>query len=599
MKLTNYLKRQLSKVLCSALVLSSVAVGGVTQVAQAASKTEIETYGTTLTLNETATGVLKKKDEQDWYIFNITERGYFSVDLKRNDSADADKIHKGWKYSLYHEDDLVNSVSSIESITNKYDGKELPLPEGRYYVCVEASDNWNDSYVPLDCQYDIKVNFTKSEEWEHEYNDTNVTPNSIEVNQTYFGNLHNETDVDWYKVMTPKNGTIQMDFGPDVSTDMNDIHDGWNVAILDAELNTVREYTYINKWTPQVIPYESGVFYIRVKASNYWSIRDTEPVNCIYNLQLKFIPTTDWETENNGEYAKANVITSGNEYHGILTWETDEDWYRIDNETDATATLQFRVDDSVSVDDIHDGWRMVVYNADREQITEINEIKKTTAEEDIRLPKGAVYVKVCADSYWSIRETEPVDCIYHLTVTITPVHVAGTDNDTPTSQPTETPTDTSTPTNTPKPIVTAKPINTAKPISTAKPQNSIVTPKPGTTIQPISTTKPTETNNAVIEKAITTSKVTTSTVTSQKKKSVYLRWKKQKYADGYEVYRSTKKKNGYKKVKTVKGVGKTSWTDKKVKGGMTYYYKIRAYRNINRRKAVSGFSKAKRVKVKK
>lgn len=400
MKLTNYLKRQLSKVLCSALVLSSVTVGGVTQVAQAASKTEIETYGTTLTLNETATGVLKKDDEQDWYIFNITERGYFSVDLKRNDSADTDMIHYGWKYSLYHEDDLVNPISSITSITNKYDGKELPLPEGRYYICVEASSySYSYNYEPVDCQYDIQVNFTKTEFWEQEYNDTNVTPNTIDVNQTYFGNLHRDTDVDWYKVSTPEDGTLQMDFGPDASTDVNAIHDGWRVTLLDAELNTIRQYDYKTKWMPQVIPFQKGTFYIKVEAKNYSYSYNYEPVNCIYNLQLKFTQATDWETEYNGEYAKANVITSGNECHGILTWDSDEDWFRIDNETDATATLQFRVDDSVSVDNIHDGWKIVVYNVDREQITEIEDIKKTTTEENIRLPKGANYIKVCTNYY--------------------------------------------------------------------------------------------------------------------------------------------------------------------------------------------------------
>lgn len=570
MRLTKLLKRQVSKVLCAALVLSSVVAAGGTQVAEAASKTEIETNGTVLALNETATGVLAKEDEQDWYIFDITDRGYFTINFKRNDSADTDKINSGWKCSLYHQDDLVDALTSTSSITNKYDGRELPLPEGRYYVCVEASDDYVYR-APVDCPYDVTVNFTKSEEWEHEYNDTNAVPNSIEANKTYIGNLHKEDDVDWYKVTTPENGTIQLEFGPDASTDVDDIHDGWKISILDKKLNLVREYTAKTKLSSQVFAFENGDYYIRVEAMDKYIYRS--PFNCIYNLMLKFTPTSDWETEYNNEYATANIITSGNECHGILSWANDEDWYCVDNVRGAIATLKFRVDDSVSVDDIYNGWKIVVYNADRESITELNDIKKTTIEEGIRLSTGMTYIKVISQDSWEYRQ--PIDCIYHLTVTTTQIK----DEDT-----TNKPDNTGASNNT----------NTSDKIT-----NSGGTTNPGTTNQTNGTSNTTTVSDKTIQKAITTSKVTTSTVTSKKKKSVYLRWKKQKYAGGYEIYRSTKKKKGYKKVKTIKGGSKVSWTDKKVKGGKTYYYKIRAYRKIKGKKAVSGFSKVKRVKVKK
>lgn len=580
MRLTKFLKRQVSKVLCAALVLSSVAVAGERQVAEAASKTEIETNGTMLTLNEAATGVLEKEDEQDWYIFNIKERGYFTIDLKRNDSTDTDKIRDGWKCSLYHEDDLVNPVTSASSIINSYEGKELPLPEGRYYICVEGTSH-SSYYAPVESPYDVTVNFTETEEWEHEYNDTNAVPNSIEANKTYLGNLHKSDDVDWYKVSTPENGTMQLEFGPDVSTNVDDIKDGWKITILDKELNSIRTYDTKTKLTPQILPFEDGIFYIRVEgvsSSDFYS-----PINCIYNLQLKITSSSDWEAEYNNEYVTANSVISDDEYHGVLSWADDEDWYLIDNKTDVTAALKFRVDDSVSVDDIKDGWKIVVYNAEREVIKELDSIKKTTIEENIELPTGASYIKISGQS--SSDFYSPVDCIYHLTVTTTPVQAPDIN-----PEPSGTPDTTGKPDNITKPNTTSKPNNTAKPDSTSKPNN---------TAKPITTSRPNSTNNKAIQKAITTSKVTTSTVTSKKKKSVYLRWKKQKYAGGYEIYRSPKKKSGYKKVKTIKGGSKVSWTDKKVKGGKTYYYKIRAFRKINGKKSVSGFSKVKRVKVKK
>lgn len=80
------------------------------------------------------------------------------------------------------------------------------------------------------------------------------------------------------------------------------------------------------------------------------------------------------------------------------------------------------------------------------------------------------------------------------------------------------------------------------------------------------------------------------------KKSASLTWKKVAGANGYKVYRASGKKGTYKAVKTVtKG---TSFTDKKLKTGKTYYYKIKAYRTVDKQAKYSGFSAVKQVKAK-
>jgi len=324
---------------------------------------------------------------------------------------------------------------------------------------------------------------------------------------------------------------LQMDFGPDISTDTDAISYGWEVTLSDAEFNTIREYKYTNKWTPQLLPFAKGTFYIKVASVSSWDLE--QPINCMYNLQLKHISATDWETEYNNEYGKADAIALGSECHGLLFVGGDEDWYKADTPTDSLATVQFRVDDSVSVDDIHSGWMITIYNGQREEIARLDDVTKTTAKEEIRLPKGTVYIKVQATSSWEPKQ--PADCIYHIKIITVPVNTTST---------------------------------TAPAVSDRE-----------------------------AEEALAASKVTASAVTA-KKKSVYLRWKKQKYADGYEIFRSGSKKGTYKKAKAVKGGNKTSWTDKGVKSGKTYFYKIRAYRMANGKKIVSGFSEVKHVKVK-
>lgn len=98
--------------------------------------------------------------------------------------------------------------------------------------------------------------------------------------------------------------------------------------------------------------------------------------------------------------------------------------------------------------------------------------------------------------------------------------------------------------------------------------------------------------------SIQESKVDVASVKSEAKKQVYLKWKKNKYADGYKVYRSTKKKKGYKCIATLKKRSKVSYTDKKVKSKKVYYYKVRAYRKVGKKTVYSAYSPVKKVKVK-
>ncbi|WP_269476910.1 hypothetical protein [Hominibacterium faecale] len=74
------------------------------------------------------------------------------------------------------------------------------------------------------------------------------------------------------------------------------------------------------------------------------------------------------------------------------------------------------------------------------------------------------------------------------------------------------------------------------------------------------------------------------------KKKAAVRWKKVRGADKYQIYRAVKKNGSYKKVKTVSGK-KTSWTNKKLKKGKRYYYKIRAVRYLGGKAYYGAFSK--------
>ena len=69
-----------------------------------------------------------------------------------------------------------------------------------------------------------------------------------------------------------------------------------------------------------------------------------------------------------------------------------------------------------------------------------------------------------------------------------------------------------------------------------------------------------------------------------------LSWNKVKGASGYEVLRATSKTGTYKLVKTITSGSTVSYTDTKLATGKTYYYKVRAYRTVDKKKVYSSYS---------
>lgn len=81
-------------------------------------------------------------------------------------------------------------------------------------------------------------------------------------------------------------------------------------------------------------------------------------------------------------------------------------------------------------------------------------------------------------------------------------------------------------------------------------------------------------------------------------KSVKITWKRSGNARGYQVYRYDAAKRKWKLYKTIKG-SKNTFTDKKVKAGKKYKYKIRAYGVADGKTIYSKFSSIHTISLKK
>ena len=75
------------------------------------------------------------------------------------------------------------------------------------------------------------------------------------------------------------------------------------------------------------------------------------------------------------------------------------------------------------------------------------------------------------------------------------------------------------------------------------------------------------------------------------KNGIAVSWSSTAGAQGYRVYRKTAD-GSWKKLATVKGQTKVSYTDTKASKGVTYYYTVRAYRAVDDQVVLSGYDTA-------
>ena len=96
-------------------------------------------------------------------------------------------------------------------------------------------------------------------------------------------------------------------------------------------------------------------------------------------------------------------------------------------------------------------------------------------------------------------------------------------------------------------------------------------------------------------------KTAVKSVKSTKANKLTVKYKKVSNASGYQIKYSTTKKftKATSNTVTVKGKSKTTKTISGLKGGKTYYVKVRAYRTVKGKKYYSAYSKAKKASVKK
>lgn len=118
----------------------------------------------------------------------------------------------------------------------------------------------------------------------------------------------------------------------------------------------------------------------------------------------------------------------------------------------------------------------------------------------------------------------------------------------------------------------------------------------GYTPAPATPTTPAAPTTAVKKTTVSNPKATTiKSLKKSGKKAVKITYKKVSGVSGYQIYMSTKKKSGYKKIATLSSK-KSSYTKGKLKKGKKYYFKVRTMKKVYGKYRYSSFSKVRSIK---
>ena len=178
----------------------------------------------------------------------------------------------------------------------------------------------------------------------------------IALGQTYSETTNTYDDEDYFKFTTTGHGYFQVELAHNAA-DVNNVKDGWNIQILNAEGEVLTSDSGIGgNWTSVVLPYAEADrnFYIRVYPQNKsttWA-----PINCVYDLKVNQTETDAWEAEPNEINAAATVIEMGKTYNGITVNSGDEDYFKFTTTAHGCFQVEF-AHNAADVNSVRDGWQ--------------------------------------------------------------------------------------------------------------------------------------------------------------------------------------------------------------------------------------------------
>ncbi len=387
---------------------------------------EVESNGTKDNADEIVSDVihgnLYPAGDVDWYKFTATEDGYLAITFSYKNLYSQPK--SCWKFELFYSEGITHyGGTNVFYVYGTGHGESVQIgaSAGTYYLKVSQGE----AYSNVD--YDLYVYCMKRDNWESGDNNTCETAEELICNTALYGSIVSSVDVDWYKVTIPKDGYITVDFKHESVYD-NDYY--WLVYMYLSDGTTYYDNTKKswsidgnNGFSSNQMGVSAGVYYLKV--CKY----DSALSWATYNITVNYTESTDWETEDNNTYDKADEITCNKSYYGNLSTEKDEDWYKFNLSANCDISISFSHD---VFDDDRTHWWVYLLKSDPflDNVTDFYVYGNSDKTSDfITLSAGVYYIKITDGFYhspltYSFSVTVKHDHVGIWTVTTPPTCIA-------------------------------------------------------------------------------------------------------------------------------------------------------------------------------
>lgn len=567
-----------------------------------------DTYDTanTAVSGTTYSGDIRTYSDVDYFKTSLSANGYINVKLT-HPVVSGQETTNMFVLSVIRK---VDKDQYTEVYTTKIRGGDtsiftpnLGLPKGEYYIKIAGTGNTTGTLLSgtsYPVNYDVCIKAKTASDREVESNDSAATANTVKNGKTYYGSTSSSSDKDYYKIKMSKAGYLQIKFGHKNSQSTASCY---NVVLYNKDNSEIYKFTNTGtetSYTSCKLGLDAGEYYVCVSQASTLYTGD-------YTICLTQKVASGWETENNGDWASADNIQVGKAVKGVITgYSSDEDYYRF------TLTKAQYINFSLAHEKINDAgrsWYVTLYNANAKRgyqdYDHIYSYAGSTYTESsaVKLSRGTYYLKVQAFAKNAVDKeyTLCVNKIGNKKTSVTSVKSTAYNKlkvswkVVPAAASYQVYRST-------KKDGDYQNIKTIDSVGTSSWTDSSV--KTGKTYYyKIKVVVKTQNGNQTsgfsnVKSAKAVPAKTTLKAKASNAKNVKLTWSKVKGANGYEIYRSNSKDGKYQKVKTISKGGTTSYKDGKLKKSTTYYYKIRAYRKVDRKKVYGSYSSVVSVKTK-
>ena len=339
-----------------------------------------------ISTNSTVYGVSNTVGDDDCYKFSLSSQGYITITMNHAqlDSAKYDTNY--WRVYLYDTNGDQMFDWEFDARYSSNSTEKIGLPAGTYYLDIDYG------FGVQGVDYNFKVNYTQSNYWESESNDSRTKADNISVNTTYYGVSNTVGDDDCYKFSLSSQGyiTITMNHAQLDSAKYDTNY--WRVYLYDTNGDQMFDWTFDARYSSnstEKIGLPAGTYYLDIDYG--FGVQGVD-----YNFKVNYTQSNYWESESNDSRTKADNISVNTTYYGVSNTVGDDDCYKfsLSSQGYITITMNHAQLDSAKYDTNY--WKVYLYDTNWDQMFDwtFDARYSSNSTEKIGLPAGTYYLDI-------------------------------------------------------------------------------------------------------------------------------------------------------------------------------------------------------------